>query len=40
MTKGIEKENLLRSVGETEMGDLRVVGILWLDNFINDKRTF
>ena len=40
MTKGIEKENLLQSVGETEMGDLGVVGILRLDNFISDKRTF
>ena len=36
MTKGIEKEKLLRSVGETEVEDLRVVGILGLDNFEKD----
>ena len=33
ITEGIEKEKLLRLVGETEMEDLGVVGILGLDNF-------
>ena len=32
MTEGIENEKLLRLVGETEMEDLRVVGILGFEN--------
>ena len=40
MTEGIEKEQLLRSVGETEMGDLGVVGILGLENFEWQKERF
>ena len=33
MTEGIEKEKLLRFVGETEMGNLVVLGILGPKNF-------
>ena len=40
MTEGIEKEQLLRSVRETEMGDLGVVGILGLENFEWQKERF
>ena len=37
MTEGIEKEQLLRSVRETEMGDLGIVGILGL-RILSDKK--
>ena len=40
MTEGIKKEQLLQSVGETEMGDLGVVGILGLENFEWQKDRF
>ena len=40
MTEGIEKEQLLRSVGETEIGDLGVVGIWGLENFEWHKERF
>ena len=40
MTEGIEKEQLLRSVRGTEMGDLGVVGILGPENFEWQKEHF
>ena len=40
MTKGIEKEKLLRFVGVTETDDLVVVGILWPENFEQEKEIF
>ena len=40
MTVGIEKEQLLQSVRETDMGDLGVVGILGLENFEWQKERF
>ena len=40
MTEGIKKEKLLRFVGETEMEDLGVVGILGLENFEWQKERF
>ena len=40
MTEGIEKEQLLQSFGETETGDLGVVGILELENFEWQKEHF
>ena len=33
MTEGVEREKLLRFVGETEMDDLGVVVILGFENF-------
>ena len=40
MTQGIEKEKVLRPVGETEMEDLGVVGILGFENFEWQKERF
>ena len=40
MTEGIEKEKLLRSVGETKMKDLGVLGILGLESFKWQKECF
>ena len=40
LTEGIEKEQLLQSFGETETGDLGVVGILELENFEWQKEHF
>ena len=40
MTEGIKKEQLLRSIGETGMGDLGVVGILMLENSEWQKECF
>ena len=37
MSEGIEKEKLFRFVGETEMEDLGVVGILGPENFEWEK---
>ena len=40
MTEGIEKEKLLRPVGETEMEDLGVVEILGFENSEWQKERF
>ena len=40
MIEGIEKEQLLWSVGEIEMEDLGVVGILRVENFEWQKKCF
>ena len=40
ITERIKKEQLLQSVGETEMEDLGVVGILGLGNFEWQKEPF
>ena len=40
MTEGIEKEQLLQSVGQTEMEDSGVVRILGLENFEWQKERF